>query len=340
MCKPARGPFAYGEPWWLDDPIEMSADRFRGRRRQLCFLLGVAASCAGVVAYTSHAGVLVWSITPATFGQSSFVLLPALVVYRIACAAFIFGICASKLVSDYVLQRGAGAAGARLNHFETLDRTEVAFLDHGVWRFQGLTSWGWVLLGCYFLVAATLSLRVAAAPEAAQHEEPDGAACVASLLLGVSSAYAILITLTVTFVLIPSKHRKGLSTEGFFTPFALSQHNANLAMVVGELLCGAVPIDPWHLPFALGFGIVYLCGWHQTVRYNRTRTLMYHFLNWQHPRSLLICSLLMLTLAAFFAFAALVGQLRLRPGGAPMVLCAALAVMRWRRPPPLAGKGE
>ena len=40
--------------------------------------------------------------------------------------------------------------------------------------------------------------------------------------------------------------------------------------------------------------------WHQFVRYHRTRTLLYFFLNWQSPHALKILLALLSAIALFF----------------------------------------
>ena len=54
---------------------------------------------------------------------------------------------------------------------------------------------------------------------------------------------------------------------------ALAQHNANVALMGIELLVTSLQISLYRLPFAVLFGLAYLV-WHQTLRFQRTRTLL------------------------------------------------------------------
>ena len=55
---------------------------------------------------------------------------------------------------------------------------------------QGLTSWGWLLIGAYFLVATTASLDVLLLrPGLAEHTKPSALAAAAQRLLGLATAY-------------------------------------------------------------------------------------------------------------------------------------------------------
>ena len=49
--------------------------------------------------------------------------------------------------------------------------------------------------------------------------------------------------------------------------------------------------------------------WHQFVRYHRTRTLLYFFLNWQSPHALKILLALLSAIALFFGVGYLLSNL-------------------------------
>ena len=151
---------------------------------------------------------------------------------------------------------------------------------------------------------------------------------MAVLLLGVSSTYAMMVTTIVTFVLIPSKARraKALQLDLFCGFFPLIMHNANLILMVAELLLSGMHVDARHLPFAILFGATYAC-WHQFVRWRLTHTLVYYFLSWKHPHSIKISLGLLASSAVYFGLAwSITEVLRPKPWGAPLAIALTFAV--------------
>lgn len=320
----ARAPpvHEYGEPWWLDDPNERNSDQSKGRAKQWALLLGLWSACVAAAVWLSRSGALTWLTTPAEVAASPLVSPEALAGWRAAAAALVV---VSSMFQHW--------QPWELMPFENLDRTRDIYFRHGgPWRWQGLTYVAWALLGAYFSVAAKVSLDVLASPGAAANAQPSSWACAAQLLLGVGTAYAYLVTVVVTFVLIPGKEKRGRSTDPFFNTHALIQHNANLAIVVVELLVSGMHVNPYHLPFAVCFGLTYVIVWHQGLRWHITHTLLYFFLDWTHPHSSAIVVGLVCVLSSFFGFGWAVAEL-LRPTqwGPALVVGLALAVLRVRR---------
>ena len=185
-----------------------------------------------------------------------------------------------------------------------------------------------MLIVLYFGFASWVSWRVYLSPSAASHAAPSFAANMAVLLLGVSSTYAMMVTTIVTFVLIPSKARraKALQLDLFCGFFPLIMHNANLILMVAELLLSGMHVDARHLPFAILFGATYAC-WHQFVRWRLTHTLVYYFLSWKHPHSIKISLGLLASSAVYFGLAwSITEVLRPKPWGAPLAIALTFAV--------------
>lgn len=115
---------------------------------------------------------------------------------------------------------------------------------------------------------------------------------------------------------------------------ALLQHNANVLMVAIELLLGGVRIQPSYAPFTLLFGCFYVVGWHQTIRFAYTRTLMYHFLTWRKGRAYTTkVSAALISVLIVFGFAASgCAAMRSHRWGPPLIVALTLAIMRVRRP--------
>ena len=176
-----------------------------------------------------------------------------------------------------------------------------------------------------------MSVSVYLLPDAPSHASPSFAANMAVLLLGLSSTYAMMVTTIVSFVLIPSRARRETGYL-FYSFFPLVMHNANLALMVAELLISGMHVDEHHLPFAILFGSAYVL-WHQLVRWRLTHTLLYFFLSWKHPHTIKISFGLLALPAVYFGLTWTITEvLRPKPWGAPLVVALSLAVMRMRGP--------
>ena len=212
-------------------------------------------------------------------------------------------------------------------------------LKHGLWRLQGLTQWQFITIGLYFASAAQMTASAIAAPGAAWLDAPSRAACAVSSLLGVALGLALMTTIIVTFVLVPGKIKNGTSCAHFFALDELLMHNANTLMVVVDVLLDGLRIRPTDIPLCVIFGTLYVC-FHHFVRYPRTRTLLYFFLNWQWgAKSAVIIVALLSAIVAFFGVGLLISEvLRQQWWGPPVVLIANALIMRLRHPPIPANK--
>lgn len=139
------------------------------------------------------------------------------------------------------------------------------------------------------------------------------AACSAVVsLFGVALGMALLTTVIVTFVLVPGKIKNGTSAAHFFRFFVLVQHNANSFLLLVDLLLSNLHVRISDVPFCYLFGIIY-CSYHHYVRYPRTRTVLYFFLNWQWGwKSLLVIIALLSAMATFLCVGVFISEV-LRP---------------------------
>ena len=88
-------------------------------------------------------------------------------------------------------------------------------------------------------------------------------------------------TVVVTFVLVPAKIKNGTSAAHFFHWDELVMHNANSFLLIFDLVAvGALHVRLADLPWSAMVGVTYTV-FHHYIRYPRTRTLLYFFLNWQ-----------------------------------------------------------
>lgn len=74
----------------------------------------------------------------------------------------------------------------------------------------------------------------------------------------VAAACSLLVTVIVTFVLIPGILKRGGSNEVMFMWAGQVMHNCNLLFMLTELLLNRLPFVPAHFCFAVGYGMWYV----------------------------------------------------------------------------------
>ena len=307
-----------GDPWWEGVPSESDRSAGLGRYVAACAAWFVSfAAWLGLATYTNR---LRWLASVDDFCASP--NAPPVVLLG-------FRLCALALVLAVKLK--VWLAPATLYQYETLERAPVRLRIRGLWRSQGLTSWSWLLIGAYFAVAAALQ-GGAMLRGGGGGGVPTAWANIARVLLGCAWAFSLMVTTVVTFVLIPSKAKKGLDLSMFFSTEALLMHNANVLLMATELLLDGATLDIHHTPFGVAFGFAYVL-WHHLYRFRRTHTLLYFFLSWQSPHALRVLAALVAAFAAFFGLGVLLTEV-VRPSaiGAPLTLLLVASIMRLRPP--------
>lgn len=353
MASASARPFRFGERWWPEGESDAAALRGRG-----WYALYIAAIVAFAALLLIHAPPPCTS-TLAAAATSDLVAPGVLLLFRGAAFSLVLGVLISLWRKEVTVT------------LETVDRRDVVLVSSGLWRFQGLTQWQFITIGVYFGLTSGLTyLGMRTPPEALEQQGWDTAAwppaCTAASLLGVALSLALLTTSVTSFVLIPwalkkeraspnpgeSKPGEGKPGEGaaqssnlssnlamFFSAEALLMHNANALLLVIDLLLGQLHVDVRDIAYCLLFGATYVF-WHQFVRYQRTRTLLYFFLNWQSPHALKILLALLSAIALFFGVGYLLSEhLRGTRWGAQVALLGLLCIMRVR-PPPAPHKAE
>jgi len=217
MPQPGRTPelaHKIGQPWWLDDPDpterDASATRFVGQGRFACIMAGYALLAAALLTFFPP----VWTTTAADVAYSS--VLPAewLGAFRAAGALLVLAVVLSLTLGP-----------AKCQSETTLDGRELFLRIGGAWQLGGLTQTGWVLIGLYLAVSSYVTFAVWASPGDAAHRLPSSLACGLNSLLGVGFGFSLLITMVVTFVLVPLEHSQGHSVAGYFGLNDLIMHN-------------------------------------------------------------------------------------------------------------------
>ncbi|KAI8895145.1 hypothetical protein BC833DRAFT_623298 [Globomyces pollinis-pini] len=159
----------------------------------------------------------------------------------------------------------------------------------GLTEFGTFTFWAWNLQGVYYLF--TLYLHVLPDPSPLLIQ-------TTVILFEVSFSVAILVTVVVTFVLIPVGIHMKEDVEGLFAPLALIMHNLNVIFMVLELIWNQIKFDLSHLPFVILFGLVYvIAAWF--IAYSQGY-FFYFFLNFNQPKCILLHLALVLALSLFY----------------------------------------
>lgn len=218
----------HGEKWFERDAQEIAKtdERSKGLAMYAVYLSLITALAIGwLILYPPHC-----SATPDDFGSGR---IPAwaLATFRGVCGLF---------CSILFVRRGLSESSA---DEETLDRRPIHLTSHGFWRMQGLTQWQFGIICVYFIASATLTMTtISRADDKAWLSTPSTASCATETLLGIAFALAVLTTVVVTFVLVPSKIRNGTSAHHFFGFDELVMHNFNSFSLVLDLLGGRLSI--------------------------------------------------------------------------------------------------
>lgn len=310
-----------GDKWWLSDETEANRPSvLPALYRYMAFCGAIGTACVASVFTFSQCGALQWTATAQQVVCSPGVPQAALAVWRIGAALSITSLTIVRCVRD---SNGL---------LEDLDRRGRWFSYSGVWRFQGLTGWSWLLINLYFLLVAGLTLS----PNTLTSTTPSLAANACQALLGTAFAFALLVTAVVTFVLIPNRQAQGLSVIEYFRFQPLVMHNFNLAAMGMELWLSELTVQLEMLPIALLFGLIYVT-YHNTYRYFKTRTLLYFFLNPTRDDALrIICILLASFSVAFTCGYAVSTFLRSTWWGAPCFALVLVSLMKVQQEQPQA----
>ena len=135
--------------------------------------------------------------------------------------------------------------------YDSKQRGEVVLL--GVHRLVPFTVWSFVAFGIYFTIAAASSwVHVLGG------EVPDWALASVSITFAIACGTALLVTIIVTFYLIPKNAAKGFDVSKYFKWHESLMHNGNVIILGMELVLGNLDITPGMVAFPLLYGIAYI----------------------------------------------------------------------------------
>jgi len=127
-------------------------------------------------------------------------------------------------------------------------------------RFTAFTVWCWTLQGIYFFLSIISSINkilVAYNHHPIPIFDNQLLLFITWVIFEISFSMSFLVTIVVTFVLIPGGIKRGINNDGMFKFFPLLFHNANVFFMVTEILTNNMKFSINHFPFVLLYGCAY-----------------------------------------------------------------------------------
>ena len=126
-------------------------------------------------------------------------------------------------------------------------------------RFTTFTIWSWCVI-CIYLTLATLNSYTVWKYHDDSNSEESAIAhyhlhptilLISHVLYQISFSLAYLITIIVTFVLIPGAKMKNIPYSNFYTWVALVMHNFNVFIMMTELILNNIMFNMNHIPYMI-----------------------------------------------------------------------------------------
>ena len=139
----------------------------------------------------------------------------------------------------------------------------ITFRQYGWQRITAFTTWCWTLQGVYFALVSGLTILKNWFPQVLDNSSfcKDNMWLIVRIVWSmyeVSFAMAFMVTVVVTFVLIPVAEKKGLPHDNFYVFFTICMHNFNTAFMVFELFFNRMPIALEHTILCFYWGYAYV----------------------------------------------------------------------------------
>ena len=123
----------------------------------------------------------------------------------------------------------------------------------GTHRLAPFTVWSFIAFGLYFTIAAASSWVLVLGGEV-----PKWALASAPIAFATACGTALLVTVVVTFYLIPSNAAKGFDVSKYFEWYELVMHSGNVIILGAELVLGGIDITLGMVAFPVLFGVAYI----------------------------------------------------------------------------------
>ena len=185
--------------------------------------------------------------------------------------------------------------------YDSRQRGEIVLL--GAHRLIPFTVWSFAAFGLYFTIAAASSWVLVLGGEV-----PDWALASAPLAFATACGTALLVTVVVTFYLIPSNAAKGYDVSKYFEWQEVLMHNGNVIILGIELVFGGIGITLGMVAFPLLFGIVYI-GFANAYAMFGGGIYLYDFLDPRLKGGPIIHFILFLIIFGFYCFTLMLNAL-------------------------------
>jgi hypothetical protein len=135
--------------------------------------------------------------------------------------------------------------------YDSRQHAEVIRL--GAHRLVPFTVWSFIVFGLYFTIAAASSWVLVLGGKV-----PNWALTSAPITFATACGTALLVTVVVTFYLIPNNAAKGYDVSKYFGWHEVTMHNGNVIILGTELVFGGLDITFGMVAFPVLFGMVYI----------------------------------------------------------------------------------
>jgi hypothetical protein len=264
-------------------------------------------------------GDLISAQAQTRIGGSAFVPDVLLAVFR----TFAAGLSLFTVVSICLDQEG----GPSIPLFYKSRKCEQAVL-YGPHRLVAFTVWSFIAFGAYFALAAFSSWA-----EIFGASVPSWLLAVIPPIFAIACGTALLVTVVVTYYLIPNNLEKGFDVAKYFLWYEIVMHNLNVIILGTDLIIGGVDITLGMVVFPVLFGIVYVFFAYIYAVYGGG-IYLYDFLDPRVKRAPFIHIGLFVMIAIFYSVALALDALvdwNVFVGGLGVAVCI-YSVVRFREP--------
>ena len=123
----------------------------------------------------------------------------------------------------------------------------------GTTRMSAFTMWSFTLMGTYFAVSSYSSWSVHYGWELGEW-----AVWLVPALFSSAIASAFLVTVTVTYMLIPEANGRGDNIAHYFKWDSQLMHNGNIILILIEMAVSDISLSLWYAPYPVIFGCTYV----------------------------------------------------------------------------------
>ena len=123
----------------------------------------------------------------------------------------------------------------------------------GTTRMSAFTMWSFTLMGAYFAVSSYSSWSVHYGWELG-----DWAVWLVPALFSSTIASAFLVTITVTYMLIPEANERGDNIAHYFKWDSQLMQNGNVIFILIEMAVSDISLSLWYAPYPVIFGCIYV----------------------------------------------------------------------------------